>query len=342
MNRSIPAGSGSSRAVRRLLPSASYRGRLKRLFFTARSITVPACGTLVLAVLLAGLPAHAQRGCGAGGLTLGPALEPEMVFIPGGSFRMPEMVFIPGGRFRMGGDIQGGGRAREKPVHTVTIKPFAVGKYEITRAQFEAFVDATNYDAGNTGNTWRNPGFSQTGQHPVVGVSWDDARAYIAWLNGRTGKRYRLLSESEWEYVARAGTETRYHFGNDAASLRGNANCWESVCADGFDRTAPVGSFGANAFGVHDMHGNVWEWVEDCLHGNYNGAPTDGSAWLERDGGNCGVRVLRGGSWSGNDAGDLRAASRGRDSRRGRDSIGDDGFRLAQDLRSLGAGYLNP
>ena len=180
MNRSIPAGSGSSRAVRRLLPSASHRGRLKRLLFTARSITVPACGTFVLAVLLAGLPAHAQRGCGAGGLTLGPALEPEMVFIPGGSFRMPEMVFIPGGRFRMG-DLQGVGSANEKPVHTVTIKPFAVGKYEITRAQFEVFVDETGHDAGGI---WRNPGFSQTGEHPVVGVSWDDARAYIAWLNG--------------------------------------------------------------------------------------------------------------------------------------------------------------
>ncbi len=319
MNRSIPAGSGSSCGVRRLLPSASHRGRLKRLLFTARSITVPACGTFVLAVLLAGLPAHAQRICGAGGL----ALEPEMVFIPGGRFRM--------------GDLQGVGGTAERPVHTVTIKPFAVGKYEITRAQFEVFVDETGHDAGGI---WRNPGFSQTGQYPVVGVDWEDARAYIAWLNGRTGKRYRLLSESEWEYVARAGTETLYHFGNDAASLRGNANCWESVCADGFDFTAPVGSFGANAFGVHDMHGSVLEWVEDCLHGNYNGAPTDGSAWLERDGGNCGARVLRGGSWSYDLAGFLRAADRGGSYRVNRDS--DVGFRLAQDLRSLGAGYLNP
>ncbi len=336
MNRSIPAGSGSSRAVRRLLPSASYRGRLKRLFSTARSITVPACGTFVLAVLLAGLPAHAQRICGAGGLTLGPALEPEMVFIPGGSFRMPEMVFIPGGRFRMG-DLQGVGGTAERPVHTVTIKPFAVGQYEITRAQFEVFVDETGHDAGGV---WRNPGFSQTGQHPVVGVNWEDARAYIAWLNGRTGKRYRLLSESEWEYVARAGTETLYHFGNDAASLRGNANCFEGVCADGFDFTAPVGSFGANAFGVHDMHGSVWEWLEDCWHGNYNGAPTDGSAWLERDGGNCGVRMLRGGTWFSRVAGYLRAADRFGGNRGGRGS--GSGFRLAQDLRSLGAGYLNP
>ncbi len=311
MDRLVHAGSGSSRAVRRLLPSASHRGRLKRLFFTARSITVPACGTLVLAVLLAGFPAHAQRICGAGGLTLGPALEPEMVFIPGGSFRM--------------GDIQGGGLAREKPVHTVNIQFFAVGKYEITRAQFEAFVDETGHDAGSL---WRDPGFSQTGEHPVVGVTWHDARAYIAWLNGRTGKRYRLLTESEWEYVARAGTETLYHFGNDAASLRGNANCFEGVCADGFDRTAPVGSFGANAFGVHDMHGSVWEWVEDCWHGNYNGAPTDGSAWV---GENC-LRdepVFRGGAWN-SAARLLRAAFRSGALPTYRNIS--NGFRLAQDL----------
>ncbi len=242
----------------------------------------------------------------------------------------PEMVVVSAGRFRMG-DLQGDGDTAASPVHTVDISSFTVGKYEITRAQFEAFVDATNYDAGNTGNTWRDPGFSQTGQHPVVRVSWDDARAYIAWLNGRTGKRYRLLTESEWEYVARAGTETLYHFGNDAASLRGNANCRESVCADGFDHTAPVGSFGANAFGVHDMHGNVWEWVEDCLHENYNGAPTDGSAWLEGDSGDCGVRVLRGGSWGdGGLAGGLRAADRFWLNRNERQhSLG---FRLAQDL----------
>ena len=309
MNRSIPAGSGSSRAVRRLLPSASHRGRLKRLFSTARSITVPACGTFVLAVLLAGLPAHAQRGCGAGGPALGPALEPEMVFIPGGSFR------------------QGGGRAHAEPVHTVNVQLFAVGKYEITRAQFEAFVDET----GHAGSLWRNPGFIQTGQHPVVGVNWNDVRAYIAWLNRRTGKRYRLLTESEWEYVARAGTETLYHFGNDAASFKGKANCVESVCADGFDRrTAPVGSFGANAFGLHDMYGNVWERVEDCWHENYEGAPTDGSAWLEGDGGDCNSRVLRGGAWSSGLAGGLRAVDRGRFDRGGRFNSG--GFRVAQDL----------
>ena len=309
MNRSIPAGSGSSCGVRRLLTPASHQGRLKRLFFTARSITVPACGTFVLAVLLAGFPAHAQRGCGP---TLGPALEPEMVFIPGGSFRM--------------GALQGVGSANEKPVHTVNIQFFAVGKYEITLAQFEAFVDETGHDAGDL---WRNPGFSPTGQHPVVGVRWNDAQAYIAWLNRRTGKRYRLLTESEWEYVARAGTETLYHFGNTEASLMGNANCSESVCADGFDRTAPVGSFGANAFGLHDMYGNVWEWVKDCWHGGYNGAPTDGSAWLEGDGGNCDESVFRGGAWN-RLAENLRAAFRGGSFRSYRNF--DLGFRVAQDL----------
>ena len=319
MNRSIPAGSGSSCGVRRLLTPASHQGRLKRLFFTARSITVLACVTFVLAVLLAGLPAHAQRICGAGGLTRGPALEPEMVFIPGGSFRM--------------GGIQDVGRINEEPVHTVNIQFFAVGKYEITRAQFKAFVDETGHDASDgTGRSlWSDPGFMQTGQHPVVGVNWDDAQAYIRWLNEETGKRYRLLTESEWEYVARAGTETRYHFGNDAASLRGNANCRESVCADSFMGTAPVGSFGANAFGVHDMHGNVLEWVEDCWHGGgYEGAPTDGSAWLEGDGGDCNNRALRGGSWGNSDARNLRSAYRIWSIRSNR--FLNSGFRVAQDL----------
>ena len=245
----------------------------------------------------------------------------------------PEMVVVPAGSFRMG-DIQGGGYSDERPVHTVDIKSFAVGKYEITRAQYEAFVNAESYDAGTT---WRdpftefNPPQTQTGQHPVVGVSWDDAKAYVAWLRRATGKRYRLLTESEWEYVARAGTETRYHFGNSEASVRGNANCAESVCDDGYTNTAPVGSFGANAFGLHDVHGNVWEWVEDCWHGNYEGAPTDGSAWLGEDGGNCAQRVLRGGSWISTGAGVLRAAFRGR----GRAPFvrgSGIGFRLAQDL----------
>ena len=217
----------------------------------------------------------------------------------------PEMVVVPGGSFRMGaGDLSG-----SNPVRTVNVSPFAVGKYEVTRGQYAAFVSATDHHAGNQ---WRHPGFAQTDDHPVVYISWDDARAYVAWLSRRTGKRYRLLSESEWEYAARAGTTTRYSFGDSAASLVGNANCDESVCKDGYVKTSPVGRFSANAFGVHDMHGNVREWVEDCWHDDYEGAPSDGSAWTtscRKTRSRYGDRVLRGGPWF-SDAGGMRAASR--------------------------------
>ncbi len=340
MIRAIHAGSGLSCAVRRLLSPTSHQSRLKHRFFTARSITVPACGTLVLAVLLAGLPAHAQAD-----------------LAPGKAFRdcavCPEMVVVPGGRFRMG-DLQGGGDDDEKLVHTVTIKSFAVGRYEVTWAQFAAFANARGYDPRGCYEwhekdkrgwretakvDWRNSSvrseregkdfvLNYSPRDPVFCVSWDDAQAYIRWLNEETGERYRLLTEAEWEYAARAGTETLYHFGNSEASLRGNANCGESVCADGFERTgvdttlhwkltrsdvSPVGSFGANAFGLHDMHGNVWEWVEDCWHGDYRGAPVDGSAWTHDcsdvgDSKGVGIRVLRGGRYFNG------------------------GFRLAQDL----------
>ena len=240
----------------------------------------------------------------------------------------PEMVVVPGGSFRMG-DLSGDGFAGWRPVRTVNVPPFAVGKHEVTRGQFAAFVSATGYDAGSQ---WRHPGFAQTDDHPVVYISWDDARAYVAWLSERTGKRHRLLSESEWEYAARAGTTTRYSFGASAASLAGNANCDESVCKDGYAHTSPVGRFSANAFGVHDMHGNVREWVEDCWHDDYEGAPPDGSAWTT----SCNTelsryadRVLRGGPWF-SDAGGMRAASRF--SNRLTNRYRAVGFRVARDL----------
>ena len=139
-----------------------------------------------------------------------------------------------------------------------------------------------------------------------MNVNWDDARAYIQWLNGRVsvavaaaggavvpGGVYRLLTEAEWEYAARAGTTTAYPWGDDIG--RGHANCTDDECGDDFEFTAPVGSFPANGFGLHDMHGNVWEWVEGCYHENYEGAPVGGEAWMT--GGHCNYRVLRGGSW---------------------------------------------
>jgi formylglycine-generating enzyme required for sulfatase activity len=231
----------------------------------------------------------------------------------------PEMVVISPGRFRMG-DLNGGGHKNEKPVHDVRIGyGFAVGKYEVTRGEYAAFANATGRGTGNgcyyyTGSkweknrskSWRDPGYSQTNRDPAVCVNWDDAQAYVSWLSRGTGQGYRLLSEAEWEYVARAGSGSKYSFGNSETELCANGNGadrrssfgWRNnSCDDGYgERTAPVGSFSANGFGLYDVHGNVWEWVEDCWHETYNGAPTDGASWVS--GGDCSRRVLRGGSWS--------------------------------------------
>ncbi|MCY4026289.1 MAG: formylglycine-generating enzyme family protein [Acidobacteria bacterium] len=159
----------------------------------------------------------------------------------------------------------------------------------------------------------------------MIDVSWEDARAYAEWLSAETGERYRLPSEAEWEYAARAGTTTAYSWGADIGQNR--ANC--DGCGSRWDneQTAPAGSFAANAWGLHDMHGNVWEWVEDCWHDSYAQAPADGSAWTR--GGDCGRRVLRGGSWYLNPWG-LRSALRSWFGVRGR--YRDVGFRLARTL----------
>jgi formylglycine-generating enzyme required for sulfatase activity len=162
------------------------------------------------------------------------------------------------------------------------------------------------------------------GRRPVINVSWNDAKAYVAWLKQASGKHYRLLSEAEWEYACRAGTTTRYAWGDDPPTPE-QANFGRKV-----GKTTEVGIYPANPWGLYDMHGNVWEWVEDCWHDSYGGAPNDGSAWLEEDGGDCGSRILRGGSW-GNGPGVLRSANR--------DSVGPDdrglivGFRIARTLR---------
>ena len=201
----------------------------------------------------------------------------------------PEMVVVPAGSFMMGSPSSEEGRyGNEGPVHRVTIPaPFAVGKYEVTFSEWDACVSAGGC-GGYRPNDW---GWSR-GRRPAINVSWNDARAYVRWLSEKTGKEYRLLSESEWEYAARAGTTTRYWWGN--AIGRNRANC--DGCGSRWDneQTAPVGSFAANGFGLHDMHGNVWEWVGDCWNDSYAGAPSDGRAWESR---NCGRRVLRGGSW---------------------------------------------
>jgi formylglycine-generating enzyme required for sulfatase activity len=200
----------------------------------------------------------------------------------------PEMVVIPAGKFRMG-DIQGAGSKEEQPVHEVHIRrPFAVSRYEITFDQYDEFSKTTGRDLADDEGWGR-------GRRPVVRVSWNDAVAYAEWLSQQTGKRYRLPTEAEWEYAARAGTETAYWWGKEMKQGVANWIGWDS----GWDgkRTAPVGSFKPNAFGLYDTAGNAAEWVQDCRHENYERAPMDGSAWERKDGGDCGRRGIRSGAW---------------------------------------------
>jgi formylglycine-generating enzyme required for sulfatase activity len=213
--------------------------------------------------------------------------------------RCPEMVVVPAGEFVMGSSTsEQGRRDDEGPEHTVTLaQPFTVSRFEITFAQWDACVRYGDCDPPIDDGYGRD-------RQPAINVTWDDAQRYVAWLSRMTGKRYRLLSEAEWEYAARAGAQTAYSWGDESG--KDNANC--IGCASGQDARRPVavGSFAANAFGLFDMHGNVWEWVEDCYHFSYQGAPTDGAPWMADD---CSRRVVRGGSWGYYPA-DLRAAAR--------------------------------
>ena len=255
---------------------------------------------------------------------------------PGTSFRdcsngCPEMVVIQQGRFTMGAPA--GEEARENlpseirgssvPQHLVTIRhKLAIAKFDVTRDEYALFVGETKrpdsdscitVNAAGTGfiamkGNWRSPGFTQTGRDPVVCVSWDDAHAYVTWLSVKTGHIYRLPTEAEWEYAARAGTTTaRYGSDNPAEFCRytnvGDLDYSEQhpgdsganrACRDGYAFTSPVGSFPPNQFGLDDMLGNVMDWTEDCWNANYSGAPTDGTAWQAGD---CGRRVVHGGSW---------------------------------------------
>jgi len=251
----------------------------------------------------------------------------EQALKPGDSFRecakdCPEMVVVPAGEFTMGSPSDEKGRyGNEGPQHKVTIaKPFAVSKYDVTFADWDACVSV----GGCPQERQASDAGSGRGNRPVIYVSWYNAKAYVAWLSRMTGMEYRLLSEAEWEYATRTGTTTAYYWGNEIG--KNNANC--DGCGSQWDRkqTAPVGSFKSNAFGLYDMAGNVWQWVEDCYHENYDGAPTDGSAWKDTD---CISRVVRGGS-SFNDLQTLRAAYRQRSDAAIRlDNLG---FRVARTL----------
>jgi formylglycine-generating enzyme required for sulfatase activity len=243
---------------------------------------------------------------------LTPAAEQALNPDPNQSFRecapkqqdkdyCPDMVVVPAGSFMMGSPATDQGNTKiEEPLHQVTIaKAFAVSKYELT---FDEWNTCVNY--GDCPQGISDSDFGR-GQQPVINVTWDDAQRYVAWLLKMTGKTYRLLSEAEYEYATRAGTTTAYPWGNDIG--KNNANC--NGCGSKWDnqRTAPVGSFAPNRFGLYDMVGNVFGWTEDCAYNSYNGAPTDGSAWI--DDSNCKSRVVRGGSWNYSPDG-LRSANR--------------------------------
>ncbi len=222
----------------------------------------------------------------------------------------PALVLVPAGRFQMGSHeherkiaMQAGAQEkwlqRETPQRWVGIeRPFALGRYPVTVGEWRAFVAAAGWRPKGEVN-WDAPGFAQTDAHPVVGVSWDDAQAYLAWLGEATGQRYRLPSESEWEYACRAGTKTAFSFGDTIspalANYDGRFSYHGGALGDYRRGTTPAGAFPANPWGLYDMHGNVWEWVQDALHANYEGAPLDGSAW--ESGGDASRRILRGGSW---------------------------------------------
>jgi sulfatase modifying factor 1 len=276
----------------------------------------------------------------------------------------PKMVMVPAGTFRMGSTEAETAREQvpdkfarsERPQHRVSItRSFALSQYPVTRGEFAAFVRDTGHDrsgcyvevdgkvVADEKWSWRNPGFEQTDQHPVVCISRDDAQLYVEWLSRKTGKSYRLPSEAEWEYAARAGTETERYWGEgrdeacsyaNVADLTGaEALGWKRdnsdfQCRDGYVHSAPVGSFRPNGFDLYDMLGNVQQWTGDCWHESYADAPADGSAWTT---GNCERPVVRGGAWNSNPR-NVRAARRNGYTPNYRFSV--IGFRVAMTVKS--------
>jgi sulfatase modifying factor 1 len=280
----------------------------------------------------------------------------------------PEMVTVPVGEYLIGSTkeqtdrlkVPGKTGNRERPQHLVAIAyPFAISRHQVTRGEFRRFLK----DSGRTmpagcfawrikpggwqfheERSWQNPGFPQQDNHPVVCVSWQDAQAYTAWLSDLSGQHYRLTTEAEWEYAARAGSETARYWGDATASACHYANVYDESamaaseneqssgagfafrCDDGYAYTSPSGSFNPNAFGLYDVLGNVWEWTEDCFNWTYEGAPADGRAWV---GGVCAERVVRGGS-AMNDPQSMRVSERGKNGAADRYNVL--GFRVARDV----------
>ncbi len=286
---------------------------------------------------------------------------PEPVSQPGRVFRDflkdgspgPEMVAIPGGTFLMGSPASEVGRGFDERQHSVSVKSFAIGKFEVTVGQFKQFVKAADYQTEaeksggcyywtgsewqqEAGKNWRTPGFTQTDEHPVVCVSWNDAVAYTEWLSNQTGQRYRLPTEAEWEYAARARTTTAYYWGDNADEGCRFANGadqtakaqfnWTGImeCQDGYVYTAPTGRFQPNAWNLYDMSGNVWEWTCSEYDKDYSGA--EQRCITDKNSNN--ISVLRGGSWSNGPVW-LRGAARDWYDPRSR-NYGHGGFRLAR------------
>jgi formylglycine-generating enzyme required for sulfatase activity len=252
-----------------------------------------------------------------------PAVSSAAAPKPGTVFRdcptCPGLTVLPAGRFKQGSaGIDSGSSSFGKPLHWVVIGgPLAMSTSAVTLDEFREFITASGRDMQGCDvydgewkhqpeSSWENPGFVQSGSHPVTCTSWDDAKAYAAWLSAKTGHRYRLPSASEWEYAARAGGEADHPWNDDGSGACASANVADQSaarrfpgwivfgCDDGYIYTAPVGSFKASAFGLNDMLGNVFQWTEDCWHEDYKGAPIDGSA---RTDGDCSEHELRGGSW---------------------------------------------
>ncbi|MEM9532485.1 MAG: SUMF1/EgtB/PvdO family nonheme iron enzyme [Pseudomonadota bacterium] len=253
----------------------------------------------------------------------------------------PEMVMVPSGQAQLGAEpFEVNVKRGDLPLRTVTISyRLAVAKTETTQAQYRAFMESSGHQMSDQGcntwnvnrimgyvraHSWENPGYPQNDNHPVVCVSHGDATAYAQWLAQTTGKPYRLLSSTEFEYALRAGTRGPWFWGADNAAACTFANVGDSNfrrrfdygpvfnCDDGYLQTAPVASFEANPWGLHDMLGNAWEWTDDCVHSESREIPLDGRAWLAEDGGDCSRRTPRGGSWvSGTDW--VRAAAQAAD-----------------------------
>ena len=267
---------------------------------------------------------------------------------------LPNMLLVPAGVTNIGcatgwDDVAGGCRSNEFPSYAVTIRPFEISQHEITYAQFNKFVDETGYvteaEKGNRGCvhkdtsaagqpfvmnpelSWRSPGYEQDERYPVTCISWSDTQQYIAWLNQATGEIYRLPTEAEWEHAARGGKATAYFWGS-SVSGDNQANYDSVVNQDPWVYAAPVGSFPANNYSVHDTSGNLWEWVQDCWHETHHGAPQDGSAREECDDAN--FKVRRGGSWDMNAAG-IRSAIRSKGAIDDRSNLY--GFRVAKDWK---------